>query len=73
MLLVRASDFDPGLSPISTVTPTAINLGDKSTDLLTVLRQVRDLADREGAPFMAEWLSRAERELQVGAKPKPKP
>jgi hypothetical protein len=69
MLLVRPPDFEPGLFPISTATPSAMNLGDKSTDLLAVLRQVRDLADHEGASVMAEWLSRAEQELQAGAKP----
>jgi hypothetical protein len=71
MLQVRASDLDLRLSPISTVTPSDTRLGEKSSDLLTVLRQVRDLADRDGAAFLAEWLSRAEHELQAGAKPKP--
>jgi hypothetical protein len=65
MLPVRASDLHLWLSTISTDGHAPAQLGAGSSGLAKSLGEMREQAEREGAAFIAEWLSRAQRELRV--------
>jgi hypothetical protein len=65
MLPVRASDLDLWLSTISTDGHAPVQFGAGSSGLARTLGEMRDQAERGGAAFIADWLSRAQRELRV--------
>ncbi len=65
MLPVRASDLHLWLSTISTDGHTPTQFGAASSGLAKSLSEIREQAEREGAALIAEWLSRAQRELRV--------